>query len=58
MACKSDAGNFVYFVQDGMSALMVASKIGHIAVVDRLISAGADCDLKSKVRVPEGACLR
>jgi len=41
-----------------MSALMVASNIGHTAVVDRLISAGADCDLKSKVRVPEGACLR
>ena len=41
-------------LQDGQSSLMLASKKGHVKVVEMLISAGAKVDLQDKVTIWEG----
>ena len=38
--------------QDGLSSLIVASVIGHVEVVDKLLQHGATVDLHNKVRSP------
>ena len=38
-----------YYLQDGASSLMLASKYGHVEVVDKLLQQGARVDLQNKV---------
>ena len=37
------------YLQDGLTAVMVASKNGHLEVVKELLKAGADITMHSKV---------
>jgi len=47
---SDDASHACCCLQDGSSALMVASENGHVEVVGKLTAAGAKLDLLKKVR--------
>ena len=41
----------LYPVQDGSTALYVAAQEGHLRVVEMLLKANADVNIKAKVRI-------
>ena len=40
-----------YFLQDGYTPIHLASRYGHVRVVEKLISSGADVNVVDKVSV-------
>ena len=45
----SELQNFLLFSQNGLSAVMVASKNGHLHIVKELLDINADITLQTKV---------
>lgn len=45
----SELQNFSFFSQNGLSAVMVASKNGHLHIVKELLDINADITLQTKV---------